>query len=110
MINVLGLCRYLRELYPIPHSPTKINQSILDFLGHEAPKNSHLDVVRALAAKWKREGWMWDLAGAVKLDSSEEALFHSQGVSVIIPCQDNPATIKYYVVKTGDQHPKVVWF
>lgn len=110
MINVLGLCRLVRDAFPTPSSPIKIRDFLLKHSGFNLPDDIRKDVVKVLIAQWKRDGWAWDNAGAVRLEPEEEALFHSKGVSLIKLSEDNPGKVLVLPVQKGKEHPRVVWF
>lgn len=110
MVNVLGLCKYLRDNYPIPAPPSEINASIAKYLGHEVSPDVQVDAVKALTVKWKRDGWAWAETGAVKLYPKEEALFHVSGVTIFSVLESDPSSIRYFPIKLGYKHERVVWF
>lgn len=110
MINLLGLCKNLRDNFPIPADPAEIKQAVFKYLGHEASADDQMDIVKALSAKWKRGGWIWDKAGAIKLLEGEEAFFHKAGISIVTEPEFNPGMVRIQLVETGHRHPRVVWF
>lgn len=110
MINLLGLCKNLRDNFPIPSNPDEIKQAVFKYLGHEAPEDAQMDIVKALSAKWKRGGWFWDGPGAVKLLEGESAFFHQNGLSIVTEHEDNPTMVRIQLVEFGKRHPRVVWF
>lgn len=111
MINVLGLCKYLKDNFPDPVSPSEIGDAIVFYLGYQAPEYAQNDALKSLTTRWKRSGWAWSEAGAVKLKAKEEALFHKSGVTILSPHKLYPdVIINYFVVKSGAEHPRVVWF
>lgn len=111
MINVLGLCRLVRNQFPIPAAPSEIRDFLSKHSEQELPDDVRRDVVKVLIAQWKRDSWAWDDAGAVKLDPEEEALFHQNGVSLIKSAgETHPDKISVLPIKIGKEHPRVVWF
>lgn len=111
MINVIGLCGSIRDMFPIPAPGSDIKKAILIYLGYEPPQDIQLDLVKVLVAHWKRKGWTWDDAGAVLLEDDEEALFHDSGVSLIKSAGDHaPNNVLILPVKYGEYHARVVWF
>jgi len=110
MINLVGLCKSLRDNFPIPTDPVEIKQAVFKYLGQEAPIDVQMDIVKALSAKWKRGGWVWDDAGAIRLLGDESAFFHQNGVSIVTEPEFNPGMVRMQLVELGEKHPRVVWF
>lgn len=110
MINLLGLCKYLRDNFPIPADPAEIKNSVFKYLGEDAPQDIQMDIVKALSAKWKRGGWFWDKAGAIQLLDGETALFHQNGLSIITEPENHPGMVRIKLVEREEKHPRVVWF
>lgn len=110
MLDVLGLCRLVRNKFPEPTAPKDIFAFVKEHVGMPSA-DVRKYISKALSAEWKRRGWTWDDAGAVKLEPEEEALFHHAGVSIIKSAgEEFPDKVIVFPIQTGDAHPKVVWF
>lgn len=114
MINVLGLCRAMRERFPQPAPGTEIFKAVMEYHGKDIPYDTKIDLVKALASHWKRQGWAWDTVGAtgaVLLEEGEEAVFHSSGVSIVKDAgPDLPGQIYIHPIQLGSINSRVVWF
>lgn len=111
MINLIGLCNFLKEKYPNPANSKLIYNSIVEFLGSEPEKETQRDIVKVLSADWTRKGWTWDTLCALKLEQGEQVLFHGHGLTLLKEDPSFPAgTVAYLPVKFGEIHPRIVWF
>lgn len=111
MINLIGLCKSLKEKFPDPAHPKKIYDSIVEFVGSKPDFETQKDITRVLSKSWRRRGWTWNMAGAVKLEAGEEVLFHNNGLTIIFSDKSMPSgMVGYRPVFFGEAHPKVVWF
>lgn len=110
MINLLGLCRSIRNQFPEPAPADKIQKAVVDYLGKPASSDTLMDLVKVLAAEWKRKGWTWDVLGAVKPKEDEEIMFHPRGLTIIRKIKDDEKNVWLLPVQTHQQHPRVIWF
>ncbi len=111
MINLIGLCKHIRDLYPNPVRSELIKASVLEYLGSEPTHDVQIDLVKVIFTNWKRNGWTWSENGAVQLDKNEDVLFHDKGLTFIKSGGDIPDDMVALIpVRYSDSHPRVIWF
>jgi hypothetical protein len=111
MIDLLGLCRLVREKFPIPNTQKEILAVVRNYVGEEPSVDVKRDVIKVLAKAWARAGWVWDDKGAILLDDDEEVIFHGKGLTIVQSIPDMPLDrVLVCPILRNQYHPKVVWF
>lgn len=111
MINLIGLCRHIKDLFPNPVKSDSIKLAVLNYLGSDPTYDVQIDLVKVIFIHWKRNGWTWSETGAVQLDEDEDVLFHDKGLTFIKTGENIPGNmIALMPVSYTDSHPRVIWF
>jgi hypothetical protein len=109
-VNTIGLCIYLKQAFPNPTSKENIQAVIIQLLTCEPPASVYMDVAKALALQWKRNGWKWNERVAFRTDENEDVFFHENGISFVKEHPVFSGKVEILPIKYGSGHDKVVWF
>lgn len=112
MVNLLGVCKAVKEQFPIPTSSAEVSRLVLSLLnGQEPDDNLKQSVIKVLTREWKRRGWVWDTFAAVLPNEDEDAEFENDTVTLIRRLEGEP---KSKSISTSysrkDFHPNIIWF
>lgn len=112
MVNLLGVCKAVREQFPIPASSAEVSKLVLSILNNQEPDdNLKQSIIKVLTREWKRRGWVWDTYAAALPSDDEEILFEDGSVTIVRRLENEPKSKSISITYTNkDFHPSIIWF
>lgn len=112
MVNLLGICKAVRDQFPIPTSSRELSRLVLSILnGQEPDEDLKQTIIKVLTREWHRRGWVWDTYAAVLPNDDEDVLFEN-GVVILVRRLDREPRSKSISVSYTEEdfHPNIIWF